>query len=104
MPRRIPDYTPAFEKWNEVSTYGYMVMAAGMANKPTVEMDLPNVAEAKCEAARYLGRMVCEEAAQFWESGELSLIVCDDKGLVLFTLDMIARDAPALRIEIPQRI
>src|SRR6188768_1157536 len=30
MPRRIPDYTPAFEKWNEVSTYGYMVMAAGM--------------------------------------------------------------------------
>jgi|KBSSwiS6_1023812.scaffolds.fasta_scaffold13641_4 hypothetical protein len=78
--------------------------AFNMANKPTVEMDLPNVAEAKCEAARYLGRMVCEEAAQFWESGELSLIVCDDKGLVLFTLDMIARDAPALRIEIPQRI
>jgi cytochrome c oxidase subunit 1 len=30
MPRRIPDYTPAFEKWNEVSTYGYMIMAAGM--------------------------------------------------------------------------
>src|SRR6187455_2144303 len=30
MPRRIPDYTPAFEKWNEVSTYGYMVMAVGM--------------------------------------------------------------------------
>lgn len=30
MPRRIPDYTPAFEKWNEVSTYGYMVMASGM--------------------------------------------------------------------------
>ncbi len=21
MPRRIPDYTPAFEKWNEVATY-----------------------------------------------------------------------------------
>jgi cytochrome c oxidase subunit 1 len=31
MPRRIPDYTPAFEKWNEVSTYGYMVTIAGMA-------------------------------------------------------------------------
>ncbi|MEO5809747.1 MAG: cytochrome c oxidase subunit I [Sphingomicrobium sp.] len=30
MPRRIPDYTPAFEKWNVVSTYGYMVMSVGM--------------------------------------------------------------------------
>jgi cytochrome c oxidase subunit 1 len=30
MPRRIPDYTPAFEKWNEVSTYGYMITIAGM--------------------------------------------------------------------------
>jgi len=31
MPRRIPDYTPAFEPWNEISTYGYMVTIAGMA-------------------------------------------------------------------------
>jgi cytochrome c oxidase subunit 1 len=31
MPRRIPDYSPAFEKWNEVSTYGYMVTIAGVA-------------------------------------------------------------------------
>jgi cytochrome c oxidase subunit 1 len=30
MPRRIPDYTPAFAYWNKVSTIGYMVMAAGM--------------------------------------------------------------------------
>jgi len=31
MPRRIPDYTPAFEHWNMISTYGYMVTIAGMA-------------------------------------------------------------------------
>jgi cytochrome c oxidase subunit 1 len=30
MPRRIPDYTPAFAYWNWISTVGYMVMAAGM--------------------------------------------------------------------------
>jgi cytochrome c oxidase subunit 1 len=30
MPRRIPDYTPAFAYWNKISTIGYMVMAAGM--------------------------------------------------------------------------
>ena len=31
MPRRIPDYTPAFEHWNTISTWGYMVTIAGMA-------------------------------------------------------------------------
>jgi len=30
MPRRIPDYTPAFETWNQISTYGYMVTIAGV--------------------------------------------------------------------------
>ncbi len=30
MPRRIPDYTPAFAHWNEVATYGYMITAAGV--------------------------------------------------------------------------
>jgi len=31
MPRRIPDYSPAYAEWNQLSTVGYMVMAAGMA-------------------------------------------------------------------------
>jgi cytochrome c oxidase subunit 1 len=31
MPRRIPDYSPAFEYWNGISTMGYMVTIAGMA-------------------------------------------------------------------------
>jgi cytochrome c oxidase subunit 1 len=31
MPRRYPDYPDAFEKWNHVATYGYIIMAVGMA-------------------------------------------------------------------------
>jgi len=31
MPRRIPDYTPAFAYWNKISTIGYMITAAGVA-------------------------------------------------------------------------
>jgi cytochrome c oxidase subunit 1 len=31
MPRRIPDYTPAFRYWNEIATYGYMITIAGVA-------------------------------------------------------------------------
>jgi len=30
MPRRIPDYTTAFAYWNQVSSIGYVVMAASM--------------------------------------------------------------------------
>jgi cytochrome c oxidase subunit 1 len=31
MPRRIPDYTPAFAEWNYVATVGFMITAGGMA-------------------------------------------------------------------------
>jgi cytochrome c oxidase subunit I len=30
MPRRIPDYTPAYEYWNTISSYGYLIMAGSM--------------------------------------------------------------------------
>ncbi len=30
MARRYPDYTPAFQPWNELATTGYMIMAFGM--------------------------------------------------------------------------
>jgi cytochrome c oxidase subunit 1 len=30
MPRRYPDYAPAFELWNHVATIGYMIMAVSL--------------------------------------------------------------------------
>ncbi len=30
MPRRIPDYPEAYQYWNEIASYGYLVMAAGV--------------------------------------------------------------------------
>ena len=30
MPRRYPDYTPAYAYWNEIATIGYMVMVASL--------------------------------------------------------------------------
>jgi cytochrome c oxidase subunit 1 len=31
MPRRIPDYTPAFASWNYIETIGYMITIVGVA-------------------------------------------------------------------------
>jgi cytochrome c oxidase subunit 1 len=31
MPRRYPDYPDAYAYWNEIATYGYWIMLAGMA-------------------------------------------------------------------------
>jgi cytochrome c oxidase subunit I len=30
MPRRIPDYTPAYEYWNTISSWGYAIMASSL--------------------------------------------------------------------------
>jgi cytochrome c oxidase subunit 1 len=30
MPRRIPDYTPAYQHWNQIASYGYLIMLLGM--------------------------------------------------------------------------
>jgi cytochrome c oxidase subunit 1 len=31
MPRRIPDYTPAFADWNRIASIGYMITITGVA-------------------------------------------------------------------------
>jgi cytochrome c oxidase subunit I len=31
MPRRIPDYNPEFAHWNQIASYGYLIMGAGVA-------------------------------------------------------------------------
>jgi len=36
MPRRIPDYTPAFEHWNTLSTIGYRSGGVGLIPVPMI--------------------------------------------------------------------
>jgi hypothetical protein len=60
--------------------------------------DLPGLAEAKCEAVRYAGRLLCERASNFWDTGDFVMTVTDNKGLVLFSLQFSAVEAPAIRM------
>ena len=60
-------------------------------------MELPSLASAKCEAVRYAGNLICEEADRFWDAAEFNLTVADETGLILFTLTVTGHEAPAIR-------
>ena len=59
--------------------------------------ELERLAEAKCEAVRRAGKLICDSAERFWDAGEFSMSVTDDAGLVLFTLTLWAAEAPAIQ-------
>ena len=62
-------------------------------------LELPSIAQAKCEAARYAGHLLCDAADSFWETAELTMRVANESGLVLFTVTISGTDAPAIRHE-----
>ena len=60
-------------------------------------VDLADLAAAKCEAVRYAGRLLCDQATEFWDTGDFMMTVTDETGLTLFTLRFNATEAPAIR-------
>lgn len=61
-------------------------------------MELPSVADAKCEAARYAGKLLSDAAATFWTSGEIAMTVTNDAGLALFILNISGIDSPSILV------
>ena len=61
-------------------------------------MELPGVPEAKCEAVRFAGRLICDHAGQFWNAADWALTVTDENGLSLFRLQLIGTESPAIRV------
>lgn len=61
-------------------------------------VDLNSVVEAKCEAARFAGQVLCDAASKFWTSAEFHLRVSDEHDLTLFTLSITSTDAPAIAV------
>ena len=61
-------------------------------------MDLPDIAAAKCEAVRYAGKLICEEADRFWDKADFTMAITDEAGLVLFSLILSGVDAPVIRV------
>ena len=55
---------------------------------------LASIADAKCEALAVAGRMICDQAAAFWNAAEWCLTVSDQDDLTLFQLNIMGTDAP----------
>ena len=60
--------------------------------------ELESIVQAKCEAARYAGRLLCEEANSFWEQASFTMTVMDENDLTLFMLTISGIDAPAIQV------
>ena len=60
-------------------------------------LELPDLAAVKREAIRTLGDMLRSRDDRFWESNSFRLIVTDDRGLILYVLDVSGVEAPAVR-------
>ena len=58
--------------------------------------ELKSVAVAKCEAIKLAGRIICDEASEFWDRAEWTLTVSDDRGLTLFELCIVGTDSAAI--------
>ena len=69
---------------------------------PGEAVELPSIAEAKATAIRYAARLLSNSATTFWDSGQLSISVTDQSGLILFTIEVLGNEAPAIRAELPQ--
>jgi len=59
-------------------------------------IDLSDLRAARTEAVRYAGELLQGQPEQFWAAAEWSLTVSDAERLTLFSLTIIATDAPVI--------
>ena len=68
-----------------------------LALPDAAEMEFETVRDAKCEAVRYAGQLMCDAAEHFWDEADFEMTVTDEKGMILFTMRVIGTEAPAIR-------
>ena len=68
-----------------------------VAGGPDKAIEARTIGQAKCEAVRFAGRLICDSADRFWDTADFYMTVTDEDGLVLFTLQFVGTDAPAIR-------
>jgi len=68
-------------------------------------VEIATLAEAKCEAVKLAGTLICDTASHFWDRSDWKLTVTDEVGLTLFCLLFVGIEAavltPAARPTLP---
>jgi hypothetical protein len=57
--------------------------------------EIKDLAEAKCEAVRMAGRIICDQAGDFWDRADWNMTVSDETRLTLFALHFVGVEAAA---------
>lgn len=78
-----------------MARFYFNVEDGGIAD--AVGMELSSLAAAKCEAVRCAGLLICDHAGEFWNSGDWTMTVTNEKGLSLFSLQLVGTDSPSIR-------
>jgi hypothetical protein len=58
--------------------------------------DLPDTNEARVEAARRVGKLLHDHAGKLWEDEDWQMDVTDERGLILFVINVHALESAAI--------
>jgi hypothetical protein len=61
----------------------------------TVEVDRPDADGLRIEMAKFVGDLLREHAGQIWADQDWRVDVTDDRGLILYVMQIVATDSAA---------
>jgi hypothetical protein len=76
-------------------------LSDGLADLDVEGCELPGLDSAREGAVLFLGRLLLDKPKEFWIDGEWLLTVTDDRGLVLFNIEVSTQAAPAPQVGLP---
>jgi hypothetical protein len=71
----------------------------GLSTLDTDGVELPSIHAARIEAIRLTGEILRDNPQEFWDRPAWQMFVTDEAGLTLFSVQVLATDAPALQIQ-----
>lgn len=72
--------------------YFFHVHDGADAGRDTDGIEIDDIAIAKCEAVKYAGKLICDEAGDFWDRKEWKMTVENESGLMLFELQFVGSE------------
>jgi hypothetical protein len=62
-----------------------------------IGFEFEDIADARCEAVKLAGTMICEAAGTFWEGDDFHMTVKNTGGLTLFALMFVGTEAATIK-------